>query len=158
MFAPCRSNCLFVIRAKKVTLSGRVTNAMAPANRRSVCTKGQKVTLPGPTPPKLDPVMGTRLRPRQSAAEAAGGNGTGRNGPQATPSPQYRGSPLTTLLFFVSARTNKRRHHHHHHQSPKRQPTTYGAVELGGRVTTEQGRGLRGGGMCVPITVHFKTH
>ena len=86
MFAPCRSNCLFVIRAKKVTLSGRVTNAMAPANRRSVCTKGQKVTLPGPTPPKLDPVMGTRLRPRQSAAEAARGLHTaGRNGPQATP-------------------------------------------------------------------------
>ena len=74
------------------------------------------------------PAMGTRPRPRQAAAAAAGWDEAweARTGPRQTQTCRdtpatarlRRGSPLTTL------------------QPTKRQPATAGAVERGGRVTT----------------------
>jgi hypothetical protein len=74
--------------------------------------------------------MGTRPRPRQAAEAATGGDGArkARTGPRLTrkrcdipATPRLRRGPLLTTLHPT-----------------KRQPATDGAVERGGRVTTER--------------------
>lgn len=77
-----------------------------------------------PTPPNLHPAIGTRPRPRQAPAAAAGGDGSleSRTGPRPT---QTRcDTPATAPLCRVRQLTTLK--------PTKRQPATTGAVERAG--------------------------